>query len=261
MTATRTATTSTPLHPLLADRWSPRAFDPSARLTGLQVTALLEAARWAPSAANSQPWRFLLALRGSADFEHIFATLAPGNQAWAGAASALVMVAAATTDDAGSASPWALYDTGQAVAHLSTQASHEGLSVHQLGGFDKSAVVEAFGLDATLTPASYSPSVCAGHSAHDHGVRRRGPARPERLTTPDSMIVRTRRPLDRPVSGRIALTILVPPDEQRHRPHLERRPPVPSWEVGHVRIAGVRITVLRAGRHDARQWSVPDGCG
>ena len=45
MTATRTATTSTPLHPLLADRWSPRAFDPSARLTGLQVTALLEAAR------------------------------------------------------------------------------------------------------------------------------------------------------------------------------------------------------------------------
>ena len=152
MTATRTATTSTPLHPLLADRWSPRAFDPSARLTGLQVTALLEAARWAPSAANSQPWRFLLAPRGSADFEHIFATLAPGNQAWADAASALVMVAAATTDDVGNASPWALYDTGQAVAHLSTQASHEGLSIHQLGGFDASAVVEAFGLDATLTP-------------------------------------------------------------------------------------------------------------
>jgi nitroreductase len=152
MSSTRSATTSTPLHPLLADRWSPRAFDPAARLTGAQVTALLEAARWAPSAANSQPWRFLLAPRGSQDFAAIFATLAPGNQAWAGAASALVVVAAATVDDTGKAAPWALYETGQAVAHLSTQASHEGLSVHQLGGFDGSAVAEAFDLGATLRP-------------------------------------------------------------------------------------------------------------
>jgi nitroreductase len=152
MSATRSATTSTPLHPLLADRWSPRAFDPTARLTAAQVTALLEAARWAPSAANSQPWRFLLARRGSEDFERIFTTLAPGNQAWAGAASALVVVAAATVDGTGNAAPWALYDTGQAVAHLSTQASHEGLSVHQLGGFDPSAVAEAFDLDQALTP-------------------------------------------------------------------------------------------------------------
>ena len=152
MTATRTATTSTPLHPLLADRWSPRAFDPSARLTGLQVTALLEAARWAPSAANSQPWRFLLAPPRISGLRAHLRNARAGHQAWADAASALVMVAAATTDDAGNASPWALYDTGQAVAHLSTQASHEGLSIHQLGGFDASAVVEAFGLDATLTP-------------------------------------------------------------------------------------------------------------
>jgi nitroreductase len=152
MSATRTATTSTPLHPLLADRWSPRAFDPTARLTGQQVGALLEAARWAPSAANSQPWRFLLAPRGSADFDRIFATLAPGNQAWAGAASALVVVAAATVDDSGTPAPWALYDTGQAVAHLSTQASHEGLSVHQMGGFDPAAVAQVFELDAALTP-------------------------------------------------------------------------------------------------------------
>jgi nitroreductase len=152
MTTTRTATTSAPLHPLLADRWSPRAFDPAARLTDGQVTALLEAARWAPSAGNSQPWRFLVAPRGSMDFDQIFAALATGNQPWAGAASALVVVAAATVDDAGVAAPWALYDTGQAVAHLSTQASHEGLSVHQLGGFDPAALAEAFNLDATVTP-------------------------------------------------------------------------------------------------------------
>jgi nitroreductase len=152
MSVTRTATTSTPLHPLLAERWSPRAFDPVARLTTEQVSALLEAARWAPSAANSQPWRFLLAPRGSADFDRIFDTLAPGNQAWAGAASALVLVAATTVDGTGNAAPWALYDTGQAVAHLSTQASHEGLSVHQLGGFDAAVAAAAFDLDAVLTP-------------------------------------------------------------------------------------------------------------
>jgi nitroreductase len=152
MSPTRTATTSTPLHPLLADRWSPRAFDPAARLTEQQIAALLEAARWAPSAANSQPWRFLLAPRGSEEFGRIFATLAAGNQVWAGAASALVVVAAQTVDEDGNPAPWALYDTGQAVAHLSTQASHEGLSVHQLGGFDAPAVVDSFGLDAKLTP-------------------------------------------------------------------------------------------------------------
>jgi nitroreductase len=148
----RTAVTSAPLHPLLADRWSPRAFDPTVALTDDQVAALFEAARWAPSAANSQPWRFLPAHRGSADFEAIFASLAPGNQAWAGAASALVVVASSTVDGAGDPAPWALYDTGQAVAHLSTQASHEGLFVHQLGGFDKAALAETFGLDATLLP-------------------------------------------------------------------------------------------------------------
>jgi len=152
MSQPRTATTSTPLHPLLADRWSPRAFDPVARLSEAQITALLEAARWAPSAANSQPWRFLVALRGSEDFDRIFPTLAAGNQVWAGAASALVVVAAATVDDAGNPVAWALYDTGQAVAHLSTQASHEGLSVHQMGGFDQSALASAFALDANLTP-------------------------------------------------------------------------------------------------------------
>lgn len=61
----KTATTAEPLHPLLAERWSPRAFDPEHQLTERQTTALLEAARWAPSAGNSQPWRFAVAHRGT----------------------------------------------------------------------------------------------------------------------------------------------------------------------------------------------------
>ncbi|MGZ4591787.1 MAG: nitroreductase family protein [Actinomycetes bacterium] len=149
---TKTAITSAPLHPLLADRWSPRAFDTSTDLTDDQTSALLEAARWSPSASNSQPWRFLVARRGTADFARLFATLAEGNRSWAGAASALVLVAAQTTDDEGHPQPWALYDTGQAVAHLTTQAEHEGLSVHQLGGFDKQAATRSFDLAGTLAP-------------------------------------------------------------------------------------------------------------
>jgi nitroreductase len=149
---TKTAATSAPLHPLLAERWSPRAFDTNATVTDAQMTALLEAARWSPSANNSQPWRFLVARRGTTEFATLFATLAGGNQTWAGAAAALVLVAARTSDDAGQPMPWAGYDTGQAVAHLTTQAEHERLSVHQLGGFDKSAVARSFDIDGTLEP-------------------------------------------------------------------------------------------------------------
>ena len=116
------------------------------------LTALLEAARWAPSAQNSQPWRFLVTRRGDQDHGRLFAALAPGNQAWAGAASALVLVAARTAADDGSPQPWALYDTGQAVAALVTQAQADGLAVHQMGGFDSAAVRAALGLGDTLTP-------------------------------------------------------------------------------------------------------------
>src|SRR4051794_10393863 len=66
---TRSALTSAPLHPLLSGRWSPRGFDAGHELAEAQVTALLEAARWSPSANNSQPWRFVVTHRGEAAFE------------------------------------------------------------------------------------------------------------------------------------------------------------------------------------------------
>src|SRR6266566_4416363 len=148
----KTASTTVPVHPLLAERWSPRGFDRAHEIGGEALTALLEAARWAPSAQNSQPWRFLVTRRGESAHDRLFAALAPGNQAWAGAASALVMVAARTADDDGSPQPWALYDTGQAVAALVTQAQADGLAVHQMGGFDTDAVRAGFGLADALTP-------------------------------------------------------------------------------------------------------------
>jgi nitroreductase len=147
----KTASTTVPVHPLLAERWSPRGFDQAHEIGDEALAALLEAARWAPSAQNSQPWRFLVTRRGEPAHDRLFAALAPGNQAWAGRASALVLVAARTAGDDGRPQPWALYDTGQAVAALVTQAQADGLAVHQMGGFDTGAVRAGFGLPDALT--------------------------------------------------------------------------------------------------------------
>jgi nitroreductase len=147
--ARKSARSAAPLHPLLAERWSPRGLDPTHRLTEEQVTTLLEAARWAPSAGNSQPWRFAVALRDSPEFSAVLETLAVGNKIWAHAASALIVAVAGTADIDGNPRPWAVYDTGQAVAHLSVQAQHEGLVVHQLGGFDRRALAALLRLPAS----------------------------------------------------------------------------------------------------------------
>jgi nitroreductase len=151
-TAPKTADTTAPLHPLLADRWSPRAFDAGHELTDSQVTALLEAARWAPSASNTQPWRFAVAHRGTPQHAALLDALAPGNQLWAHAASALVVAAAEKVGPDGATRPWAFYDTGQAVAHLSVQAHAEGLAVHQMGGFDREEVARVLACGADVAP-------------------------------------------------------------------------------------------------------------
>ena len=152
MSSAKTATTSVPVNPLLAQRWSPRGFDPAHDLSDRDVDALLEAARWAPSARNSQPWRFLVGRRGDETFALLADLLATGNRSWAPTSSALVLVVAQTTDETGRARPWALYDTGQAVAALSVQAEASGLSVHQMAGFDADASRQSLGLGPDLAP-------------------------------------------------------------------------------------------------------------
>lgn len=152
----RTAITSAPVIESLAERWSPRAFDPTHAFPEGALRGLLEAARWAPSANNTQPWRFIIARRGGAHFARITETLAGFNREWAVHAGALVVNVAETADAAGNARPWAEYDLGQAVAHLSVQATSEGLHLHQLGGFDRDAIREAFDLEERLVPVSIS---------------------------------------------------------------------------------------------------------
>lgn len=149
----RTAETDAPIIDVLAERWSTRIFDRDAVLDEAALASALEAARWTPTAANTQAWRVIVARRGSATHEKVLSSLAGFNSAWAGDAAALVVFVAETTRD-GQPMRWAEYDTGQVAAHFTVQAHADGLSTHQMGGFDRDALTAAFGLGADLTPVT-----------------------------------------------------------------------------------------------------------
>ncbi|GAA2033505.1 nitroreductase family protein [Agromyces tropicus] len=155
-TTSRHAPTDAPLIAPLVERWSPRAYDPTAELSDDTIRTLLEAARWAPSANNVQPWRFIVARRGTPAFAAIHDALMGFNQAWADSAAALIVNVAETVDEAGAPRRWATYDLGQAVAYMSLQAQHDGLHTHQMGGFDAARLAQAFGLGAGLEVVSVS---------------------------------------------------------------------------------------------------------
>ena len=150
----RAAETSTPIHPALAERWSPRSFQKTTPIDESVLTAALEAARWAPSAGNSQPARFIVARRGSEAFGLIEKNLMGFNAVWAGSAAVLLVGVVETVDAEGKPRRWAEYDLGQALAHLTVQAQHDGLHVHQMGGFEVDALRAAFDLPEQLVPVT-----------------------------------------------------------------------------------------------------------
>jgi nitroreductase len=113
---------------------------------------LLEAARWAPSGGNGQPWRFVYALRGTPAFEAFLAALVPGNREWAHAAGALVVLAARTVRDDGKPAPSASFDAGAAWMALALQGTRAGLVVHAMGGFEREAARAAAALPAGVEP-------------------------------------------------------------------------------------------------------------
>lgn len=135
------------IYSFLRDRWSTRLFDPGHELADGDLGRLLEAARWSPSAGNSQPWAFLVALRGDAAHQKFVSTLSRGNVSWVPNASAVLVSLHRAGDDEDPSltfSDYAAYDLGQSVAHLTVQAHSMGLSVHQFAGFDHDAVAELF---------------------------------------------------------------------------------------------------------------------
>lgn len=148
------------LHRAIAERRSPRAFDPDLELSELQLQALLEAARWAPSAMNRQPWRFLVGRRGDATFKGIADALSGNNQLWAPAASAMIAAMVDNADDSAPTDAGRAHEVGLAVGQLGIQAVTMGLITHQMGGFDARRLREEFDIPAELRPMAV---IAVGH--------------------------------------------------------------------------------------------------
>ncbi|MEB3225940.1 MAG: nitroreductase family protein [Synechococcus sp.] len=150
------AQTQYPIHSLLRQRFSTVIFDGDRPVEAEKIGSLLEAARWAASCFNEQPWRFLVATKADpAAYGTMLDCLVESNQAWAKNAYILMISVAKerfTRND--NPNPYGMYDVGQALACLTIQAEALGLRVHQMGGFDKEKARNVYQIPAGFTPAA-----------------------------------------------------------------------------------------------------------
>jgi nitroreductase len=149
----KTADTQYPIEDLLSKRWSPLAFSEQL-VEPEKLRSLLEAARWAASSYNEQPWSFIIATRDNqAEFNLLLSCLAEGNQPWAKNAPVLMLSVAKLYFEKNKAdNRHAFHDVGAAVAQLTMQATAMGLFVHQMAGFDVSKAVNLYHI-----PQGYEP--------------------------------------------------------------------------------------------------------
>ena len=186
----RAAQTDVPILDVLAERWSTRVFDAQAPIDEEALRAAFEAARWSPSANNTQPWRFVLARRGTDAHARIVESLGGFNQGWAPAAGALFVVLAETADAEGNARPWATYDAGQAAAFFTVEAHARGLATHTMGGFSADQLRAAFDIDPRFTPVTVIAVGAFGDpAAADEAVRAREAAPRTRRPLADSLLL------------------------------------------------------------------------
>ena len=146
------AETSVPVHEIIATRRSPRSFNEAATIANEDLTAILEAARWAASAFNGQPWRFFVGKRGDEVFTQILSSLGDFNKSWAKNASALILVAGKTVRGDGSIHADYQFDCGLAVAQLVIETHHRGFIAHQMTGFDKAIAQDVLSIAPELLP-------------------------------------------------------------------------------------------------------------
>jgi nitroreductase len=146
------AQTAVPVNEVIATRRSPRSLDANVAISDTDLVAILEAARWAPSAFNGQPWRFFVGKQGDATYSQILASLVEFNQSWAKNASALILVAAKPTRDDGSIHADYQFDCGLAVAQLVIETHDRGLVAHQMTGFDKDNARTELEIASELVP-------------------------------------------------------------------------------------------------------------
>jgi nitroreductase len=173
------------LHPYVRNRWSPRAFSEQS-VSVDDLALLLEAARWAPSCSNEQPWRFIAARKEDADsFAKILSVLDPGNQIWAKHAAVLMLTNAKKTfGTTGNPDRWGPHDTGLALGSLTLQASAAGIFVHPMGGFDADKARAVFHIPDDFEPMA---AVAIGYLGDPNTL-------PEKLKTRE-LAPRTRKPL------------------------------------------------------------------
>lgn len=136
-----------PIHETIKHRWSPRAFADKP-VEPAKLRSLFEAARWAASSYNEQPWRFIVATKeDQAAYDKALGCLVEANQAWAKAAPVLVLTAISTNfRKNGKPNRVALHDLGAAAAHLAIEATHQGLVIHQMAGVDTHKVASEYNL-------------------------------------------------------------------------------------------------------------------
>lgn len=146
---------SAALHPLLDQRWSPCAFSPE-RVPREDLRLLFEAARWAPSSHNAQPWRFIVATQDEpVDHARILSCLNERNRAWASTAPVLMLSFAKPTFDLdGEPNLHFQHDLGAAAALMTTQAMSLGLYIHQMGGIDRGRIVSLFDIPGDFVPVT-----------------------------------------------------------------------------------------------------------
>jgi nitroreductase len=132
--------------PVILERWSPRSFD-SRPVSEDLLRKVFEAARWAPSSSNEQPWRFLVGRRGDPTYAKIFEALGEFNKAWTKMAPLLILGAAKTHFSQNNApNGYAAHDLGAASAYLVLQAHALGLKAHQMAGFDQETARKLLGI-------------------------------------------------------------------------------------------------------------------
>ncbi len=149
------AKSDVPIHELLGRRWSPRAFA-DRDISNTDIQCLLEAARWAPSCFNEQPWVFILATRHQTkEYTRLLACLVEGNQVWAKHAP-LLLLTLAKTHFSHNHQPnrHAFHDVGLAVGNLVTQATALNLVAHQMAGIQPSIIRQTYDIPPGYEPVS-----------------------------------------------------------------------------------------------------------
>lgn len=142
------------INKIISERWSPVAF--SDKVPEQEKIALLfEAARWAPSSYNAQPWKFIYGYKGDDVYQVLFGLLNENNQVWAKTAPVLILsIAEMIPPGRTSVNKYAFHDTGMAVGNLLAQATDIGLHVHQMGGYDQKASKNVLNLPETFEPVA-----------------------------------------------------------------------------------------------------------